>query len=181
MPIGDSEDIRGSAEEIQKEIIEGRKALFNYYFILLTHMDQKISNFLSIILITESVIGAYGGAIIKWLGINKITIAPITCLLIAGILLVISGFWIISIMRPKDIHLPNFISVFETLEKGVFYKEQLKRIEEAIEKDTELLEKNAKRLKYISYFIFCSVLLLLLSVGFLLLFSLIIPSPLLIC
>lgn len=166
----DLEDIR-SAEEIQKEIVEGRKALFNYYFTLLTHIDQKISNFLSIILITESVIAAYGGAIIKWLGINRITIVPIVCLLVAGILLVISGFWIISTMKPKDIHLPNFISVFKTLEKGDFYKEQLERVEEAIKRDTKLLKTNAKRLKYISHLILFSIILLLMSLLFLLFFS----------
>ena len=164
------EDIR-SAEEIQKEIVEGRKALFDYHFALLTHIDSKISNFLSIILITESVIAAYGGAIIKWLGINRITFAPIACLLISGILLTISGVWIITTMKPKDVHLPNFISDFKTLKKGVFYKEQLERIEEAIKRDTGLLEKNAKKLKYISYFILCSILLLSMSLVFLLFFS----------
>jgi hypothetical protein len=166
----DLEDVRG-AEEIQKEIVEGRKALFNYYFSLLTHIDSKISNFLSVILITESVIVAYGGAIIKWLGINWSTFIPIVCLLISGIFLAISGLWVIATMKPKDIHLPNYISDFETLEKGRFYKEQLRRIERAIKKDIELLEKNAKRLKYISCSILFSIVLLLTSLFFLLFFS----------
>jgi len=166
----DIKDIR-SAEDIQKEILEGRKALFNYYFTLLTHIDQKISNFLSIILITESVTAVYGGFIIKWFGINRITSVPIVSLLISGALLALGGVWIIATMKPKDIHLPNFISVFKTLNRGEFYKDQLARIEEAIKEDTELLRKNAKRLKYISYFILCSLSLLLMSLGSLLFFS----------
>lgn len=159
---GDSGAVR-NREEIQKEIVEGRKALFDYYFALLTHIDSKISNFLSIILITESVIVAYGGAIIKWLGINSNTSISIACLLFSGILLAISSVWIISIMKPKVAHLPNFISDFEISEKGPFYKEQLKIIEEAIKKDYVLLEENAKRLKYISYSILISIISLFIS------------------
>ena len=159
----DLEDVR-SAEEIQREIVEGRKALFDYHFALLTHIDSKISNFLSIILITESIIVAYGGAIIKWWGINRGTFVPLICLLVSGILLAMSGMLIIFIMKPKEIHLPNFISDFKPSEKrGPFYKRQLERIERAITKDTELLKKNAKWLKYISYSILFSIILLLMS------------------
>ena len=166
----DSEDAR-NAEEIQKEIVEGRKVLFNYYFSLLTHIDSKISNFLSIIIITESVIVGYGGAIIKWLGINEITKFPIIFLSISGVLLLISGFLTVCTIKPKYVDLPNFISDFKTLKKGLFYKDQLERIDEAIEKFAGPLKKNAKMLEVISYLILCSIVLLLISLFLLLYFS----------
>lgn len=166
----DLEAVRNRGE-IQKELVEGRKAFFDYHFALLTHIDSKISNFLSIILITESVIVAYGGAIIKWIGVNSSTYILIGCLLVSGACLAIGGVLIIITMKPKDIHFPNFISDFETLEKGLFYEEQLKKIEEAIKKDDELLERNAKKLKYISYLILFSIVLLLISLGLLLFLS----------
>lgn len=150
-------------EDTIKEIFEGQKALFNYDFNIFNYISQKISNYLTFILITEGIIAVFISYIINSQGVNVQTLYLIIPLLGSGVSLTISGILIVYLMKPRKILLPGFTSDLKSSKKGAFYASELEKIKEVRRDNKILLEKTASIFDYINYFILISIFLLIVT------------------
>lgn len=146
--------------DIKKEVIKCHKEHFDYYFRILDSIDHKVSNFLSVVLVIVTILVAYIGILIRDYPREIEYSIIITILLVAGIFLAIACLLIISVLKPHKIKVPLPLTM-DTGEKGIFYKEELERLQNAIQENEKLLKLKVKKFGYISNLVLCSIILLL--------------------
>ncbi len=149
-------------EDIIKEIFEGQKTLFNYDFNIFNYINQKISNLLTFILITQGVIALLISGIIRWQQVSFQTLVLILPLLFSGICLTKSGLIIVRIMKPREIHLPEFASE-PKVNKGEYYQSECQKIINARLANEDLLKETAEKFDYINRLIILSIIAFLIT------------------
>ena len=149
--------------DIIKDVFEGQRTLFNYDFEILSHINQKIYNLLTFILITQGIIGLLINAIIEWQGGFFQTLFLIIPLFFSGIFLTISGYYIVGIMKPRKIMFPEFTSELKTSNKNEFYRDEILKIVNARHNNKILFDENSNYFMKINNYIIISIVLLLVA------------------
>lgn len=148
--------------ERKKELLKYNRERFNLFFSLILHIDRKSASFLSLILVTESILLGFAPFLIEKINSLYLMLLIVILLVLTSAILGYASFILLRGLRPTQALLPE-IPLESSNIKELYWKEY-ESLNDFISQNDSLLVSKAQSLyrsiKFIkiSIFLICVIL-----------------------